>query len=115
MEKILEGMRDDSIDVALETLWLKVIRLESRIRMRKYITENNLILLYFKFNYSALLQRTIKATHKMLVRVLDFLSKKKTQKFVLDCQCKDKEPDQIVVKCGICASQIVPLMHLTIL
>ncbi len=112
MEKILEEMNDSSIDVAIETLLLKVMRLESIIRMRKYTTENNLILYYFKFNYSALLQKTTVATHKMLIRVLNFLSKRRAKKFVLDCQCKSKKPEQTVIKCGICATEIIPLMHL---
>jgi hypothetical protein len=116
VEKSLEVNDSDyskkDIDVELETLVLKVIKLESQIRMRKYITENKLILCYFKFNYSIILKKIITATHKMLIRVLDFLSKRKAKKFVLDCQCKNKEPDQTIIKCGICAFKIVPLMHL---
>jgi|APSaa5957512535_1039671.scaffolds.fasta_scaffold05980_11 hypothetical protein len=111
MEKILERINGDGIDVAVETLWLKVIRLESRIRMRKYITENNLILYYFKFNYSTLLKKITVATHKMLLHVLNLLSKREQKKFVLDCQHKEKEPEQTVIKCGICASKIIPMTH----
>ncbi|QUC64397.1 hypothetical protein NsoK4_08200 [Nitrosopumilus sp. K4] len=126
MEKLLETKHDGKfngisfvpadnskleIDVSLETLILKVSILQTQILQRKFTTENNLILWYFKFNYSALLKRTIKATHKMLIHVLNFLSKKKSKQFVLDCQCKNKEPDQTVVKCGICASKVVPLLH----
>jgi hypothetical protein len=111
MEKILEWIEDDGIDVAVKTLWLKVIRLESRIRMRRYITENNLILYYFKFNYSTLLKKITVATHKMLLHVLNLLSKREQKKFVLDCQHKEKESEQIVIKCGICASKIIPMTH----
>ncbi len=116
VEKSLEANNSDyskkDINVELETLVLKVTILESRIRMRKYITESNLILWYFKFNYSALLKKTITATHKMLIRVLNFLSKRRAKKFVLNCQCKSKELDQTVIKCGICAIEIIPMMHL---
>ena len=101
-----------NIDTELEILSLRIIHLESGIRMRKYITENNLILYYFKFNYSTLIQKITIATHKMLIRMLNFLSKRRGKKFVLDCQCEKKELDQTVIKCGICASKVVPLIHL---
>ena len=107
-----EHPNEINIDTELVILSMKIIKLESRILYLKYITENNLILCYFKFNYSIHLQRITAATHKILICVLEFLSKRRSEKFVLDCQCKKKELDQTVIKCGICASEIVPLMHL---
>ncbi len=116
VEKSLEVNDTDyskkDIDVELETLVLKVMVLESRIRMRKYITENNLTLCYFKFNYSTLLKKTTTTAHKMLIQMLNFISKRMAKKFVLDCQCKSKEPEQTVIKCGICTTKIIPLIHL---
>jgi hypothetical protein len=100
-----------NLDSSLNTLFLKVMKLELKIIQATFYATNKLILCDFDFNYSRHLRKIATRTHYVLIRVLSFLSKHTSKKVVLDCQCKKAEPAQIIIKCGICAARIVILSN----
>lgn len=106
---LFDNIPVNEIDLKLEIMIYRVTKLWTSILLSRYTLENDIIL--YKLNEKTMnrnLRKINSKTHMLLLRVVQFLSKRESRKAILDCQINEKTPKCIVIKCGICQGMVMP-------
>lgn len=101
----------EEIDIKLEKLTLNIYKHWFKVVTTRHQTENDILLL--KLNKRKLDRRLFKITnqtHSILLSVVSYLAKRDAKQVILDCQIKEKTEGKIIIRCGICATQVLQVL-----